>query len=129
MKQPRGFIALMSAILISAILLIAVVSVGMSGILSRFNVFDAESKNRSAALADACADSLLLQLMIDAGYSGGTIAVGSDSCVIQAPQNPTGNPRIFPIQAIIQNSYTNILVYVDVNTPIITEWREVATLP
>ncbi|OGG62936.1 hypothetical protein A3I46_03020 [Candidatus Kaiserbacteria bacterium RIFCSPLOWO2_02_FULL_54_13] len=125
----RGFIALMSAIIISAVLLITIVSGGFTGWNSRFSVFDSESKDRSAALADACLDTVLLRLAYDATYEGGeTILLGDDSCEILAAQNPFGNPRVFPIQAVFNRAYTNVLVTIDIISREIISWEEIATL-
>src|SRR3989344_8655555 len=128
----RGFIALMSAIIISAVLLITIVSGGFTGWNSRFSVFDSESKDRSAALADAGLDTVLLLLAYDATYEGGeTILLGDDSCEILAAQNPFGNLRIFrifPIQAVFNRAYTNVLVTIDIISREIISWEEIATL-
>jgi len=126
MKNQRGFIALMSALIISAILLVVIVGGSLPQFYSRFNVLDREFKERSSALADACADTLVLQLSYDTSYSGGVVAVGSDTCTILPPINPAGTPRTFPIQAIYQGAYTNLLVAVNVNTLAVSSWQEVA---
>ena len=127
-RQPQGFIALMSAIIISAILLVAIISGSLTQFYSRFNVLDQEFKERSSSLADACAQSLLLQLTYSTSYNGGTITVGSDTCTILAPVNPLGNPRTFPIQAVYHNTYTDLLVTVDVSTLVVSSWNEVPHL-
>lgn len=118
----------MSAILISAVLLIIVASGSLAGWYSRFNILDSESKDRSAALADACMDTVLLRLSYDATYGGGeTVPLDSDNCEILTAQNPFGNPRIFPIQAEFNRAYTNVLVTIDVVTRTVIAWREVPT--
>lgn len=124
-----GFVALMSAVLLSAILLIIVSAGGLLGWNSRFNAFDAEAKLRSAALADACADTVLLRLSYDAGYGGDeTIPLGTDSCKVLPATNPYGTPRVFPIQAVFDRAYTNINVTVNIDTLAITSWQEVPSL-
>jgi hypothetical protein len=126
--EPRGFIALMSAIIISAILLTATISGSLSGFYTRFNILDSEFKQRSSALADACVDVLLSKLVADSTYAGPSTnyPVGSDTCSIFASTNPTGSPRNFKVQGKYQNSYTNLQVAVDVSTLVVTSWQEVA---
>jgi hypothetical protein len=68
MYANRGFIALMSAVIISVVLLLTVVTGALSGIFARSNVLDAELKSRSRAVADACLDQALLLITNDPGY-------------------------------------------------------------
>ena len=75
--SERGFIALISALIISAILLIALVASNLTGFYSRFNILDSELKERSNATADACADIALLQFALDPMYAGGTLNINS----------------------------------------------------
>ena len=119
-EKPRGFIALISAIIIAAILLLVTVSGGLIGIHSRFNILDSESKERSLALADACIDTLLIQLSVASAVTPGTYPVGSDSCQILS------NSRPYQVQGIFNNTYTNVRVSVDPDTFAITSWEEVA---
>lgn len=60
----------MSAVIISAVLLITVVTGGLSGIFARSNILDAELKSRSRAVADACLDQAMLLVTNDPGYTG-----------------------------------------------------------
>lgn len=125
--NTSGFIALMSAIIISAILLIVATTGSLTGFYTRSNILDSESKDRSAALADACMDTVLLRLSYDATYGGGEIIpLGSDSCEILVALNPFSNPRTFPIQAIFNQAYTNALVTMDVVIQTVTSWQEVS---
>jgi hypothetical protein len=119
--QPRGFIALISAIIISAVLLVLVLTGSLTGWYSRFNILDAESKDRSSALADACVDTLLLQLT-NGESVGGTVSVGTDECEVLTSSSP------YKVQAVYNDSYTNLIVAVDPSTLLLTSWQEVPTL-
>jgi hypothetical protein len=121
MKQPKGFIALISSIIIAAILLLVVVEGSLSSIYSRMNSLDAESKERSVALADACVDALLLRISNGQTIQG-TVAVGSDTCQITNSSSP------YKIQAVYNTAYTNLLVGIDPDTLTILSWSEVAVL-
>lgn len=134
-KQPQGpvspqggFIALMSAIIISAVLITTIVTGSLSGFYTRFNILDSELKKRSAALAEACADIVLYKLSEDYGYAGPDMnyVVGGDTCNIFAATNPSGSPREFKVQGMYQNSYTNLRVVVDVDALAVISWQEVA---
>lgn len=118
MKQPKGFIALTSAVIIAAILLLVALEGSLAGFYSRMNALDAESKERSSALADACVDMLLLRLA-NGQTPAGIFNVGSDSCKILNSSNP------YKIQGVFNNAYTNLQVIVDPNTNAVTSWSEV----
>lgn len=64
----NGFIALMSAVIISAVLLLVVISGGLTGFFSRSNVLDSELKSRSRAVADACLEQALLLIANNPAY-------------------------------------------------------------
>lgn len=103
MKCNRGFIALISTIIISTILLVVVVAGSMTGFTTRFNMLDAESKQRSAALADACVDVLLFRL-----------AQGTQANVPEVPPDAdchiTNASSPYKIWATVSGAQTNLLV-------------------
>jgi len=126
-----GFVALISAIIISVMLLIIAVTIGMTGIFGRFNVLDSESKERSIGLAEACVDTAILKLSIDKDYllipaDHSIPIIGSDTCNIVSIL-PISIPRNFPItiqtQAIVNKSYTNLVVVIDSDYAIVS-WEE-----
>jgi hypothetical protein len=127
-KQPKGFIALMSAVIISAILITATITGSLTGFYTRFNILDSEFKNRSSTLAEACVDVLLYKIGNDSGYNGPDLnyTVGDDKCSIFTASNPGTSPRTFKVQGIYQNSYTNLQITVDVNTLAVVSWQETA---
>lgn len=90
MIQPRskGFIALMSAIIIATILLLVATTGGLTGIFARGNALDAELKARSVSAADACVDQALLSLANDPGYTGpDTYNLNTlDQCTVETVQ-------------------------------------------
>jgi len=121
-----GFIALMSAITVSAVLMIITVTLSYSGFLARYNILSSEYKERSAALAEACVDLAILKLADDSGYAGNeTISVGSDSCLIR-PMTVSGSQKVIETQAIFQEAYTNLRVAVDDTTLAVASWEELA---
>ena len=127
-KKPKGFIALMSAVIILAILITATVTGNLTGFYTRFNILDSEFKKHSSALADACVAVLRNKLGADSNYKGPDLnyPVGSDMCNIFAASNPGASLRTFKVQGIYQNSYTNLQVTIDIDTLDTIAWQETA---
>ena len=61
-RAPNGYIALVSAIIISAVLLIITFAMSFSVFFVRFNILDSEFKKTSEALAEACVNTAVLEL-------------------------------------------------------------------
>lgn len=113
-----GYIALMAAIIISAVLLVMAVDASGAGWNARFNILGTEAKERASALAEGCADQALAALVSDPSYVGNAmLSTGHGTC------------RIFPIlfdapaaglvtirtQAEVRKSYANLERVVNVH--------------
>ena len=122
-KNNSGFIALMSAVILSIILLLIATNLGMTGLYNRFNILDSELKERSSALAEACADTAILKLANNSGYTGGEIITvsGSDTCTIDS----VVTAGTFTLHANYHNSFTNLQVIVNTTTLAVTHWEEI----
>lgn len=90
-KKENGFIALISSIIISAILLGVAVTFGVNSFHSRFNSLDSEFKRISLGLAESCVNVALLNLTEDYDYGksswdpdGEEVQVGDNHCVIKS---------------------------------------------
>jgi len=90
-NNQQGFVALMSIILIAAILIVLVAVVSISSFYTRFNVLDYENKKVSVGLAESCATIAMVNLAkdattfkntVNASASGYPVTVGSNSCKI-----------------------------------------------
>src|SRR5260221_6266642 len=104
-SKQKGFIALMSAIIISVLLLAITLSLSFSGYFTRFNIVDSESKERSSALGESCGDAAILKLISNKDYvltaSDHAIPVGTDACNIYSiSPNP---PRSGAITILTQS--------------------------
>lgn len=109
----KGFVALMSAIIISAVLLLLAITTSQSEFYSRFNILDSEIKEQSSSFADACLEVALLGFVQNPSYSGNVIVpVGSDSCFI-SPVITSGSQKIFVAKGIYLNSHTNLKITLD----------------
>jgi len=122
LKSEKGFIALMSAIVISILLLAITVSLGFSGYFTRFNILDSEDKERSVGLAEACGDTAILDLAqgtVPSTPSNITVN-GSDHCTIIQDTS-----SLIQTQACINKSTTNLQITVDSNFTV-TSWEELS---
>lgn len=135
MTKEYGYIALISAIIITALLLIITFTVSFSSFFARFNILDSEFKKVSTGLAEACAETAILELA-----RGNTPA--DDTCVNVGDPCPSG-PKVCKIchvenlgsnqydiktRAVYQGATTNLLVNVTITTidVITNSWEEVA---
>lgn len=136
-EKEAGFVALLTAIIISVILLTAAVAMNQVGYLTRGEILDSEYKVRSIALAEACADTALLKLVQDPSYSGGEggIAVGSaDTCAIGPVQTDTPaagkttiqTSAVFPKASVTsRGAFTKLQVVIDSEDLTVLSWNEV----
>ena len=122
----RGYIALISAVIISVVLLTLITGAGWRGYQSRFNILNSELKAMSASLAEACVDTAILKLAEDNSYSGNKlITVGSETCQIKVI-SPGASPVIIETSAEIKNAHTNLRIEVpSVTNLVISGWQEI----
>ena len=106
-NQEGGYIALITAIIITVIVtLVSFVASNMS-FLGRFDTQFFESKDQSRYLAYSCLDHAKLKSAI--GYYAGneTITVGSYTCDI-LPVQTSGSNRIVQTKGTVNNVTTNL---------------------
>src|SRR3989338_4446979 len=125
-KTNSGFAALMSAIIISAILLLIATNLSFIGFYSRSDILDSELKERSSALAEACVDTALLELANNPNYAGdeAIIVFEGDTCIIQAI-NPDATPIIINTKAIFRQATTNLNVKANKADLFVVSWEEI----
>ncbi|PJE50772.1 MAG: hypothetical protein COV29_03520 [Candidatus Yanofskybacteria bacterium CG10_big_fil_rev_8_21_14_0_10_36_16] len=125
-KNNSGFIAITSAIVISALLMAIMFALSFRGFFGRFDILDSEYKERSAGLAEACAENAMLRLVQDINYVGDEIfSIGVDSCRVR-PILTAGSEKKIETTASVQNAVTNIEVIVDDGDISVVSWQEVA---
>lgn len=120
-----GYVGIISALIISAIIIIVIMTVGQVSFLSRVAISDTHLKGKSRALAEACVDYALLRLTSNASYAGNeTITVASDTCrVVSIVASSTG--RVISAQGKFQSAVTDIQAIVASATVSIVGWKEV----
>jgi hypothetical protein len=126
-KKQQGFIALITTIIISAVLLAVVCAIGGTSVLHRLNIASAENLNQSKYLADACAYKALVNLAYDKNYQGNeNINVsGNDTCVIEPIPPPTQNQISLQTRAQVAKSITHLSMVVDNASLSVISWREI----
>lgn len=125
MNTPRGFVALMSVIIISAILLLYVFGLGASSFFARFDSLDSEYKRISLGLAESCVNAAMLNIAKDAAYAPSvteTVVVSGGTCVIC----PGTNSSTVLVRAKHKGTFTNIRASVSVlgGSYTISSWVE-----
>lgn len=125
-KQPRGFVALMSVVIISAILLLYVFGLGASGFLARFDALDSENQRIARSLAESCVQAALLKVAQNNSYapaaSGDSVTVSDGSCKIC----PGTNSTTIVTRALYKGAFSNIRATVTFTngTYVVNSWSE-----
>ncbi|MFZ2523105.1 MAG: hypothetical protein WAW92_01835 [Minisyncoccia bacterium] len=127
-NTQNGFVALISVVIISSIIVMVALTLSTSSFYERYNILASELKERSLSNAEACADEgLLLIANNKAHLTTSTIAFNSmDSCTL-GPIPSSGNPRILFVTANTGNYFTNLKINVDPTTLLVNSWEEIAT--
>ncbi len=115
LKNQSGYIAIISAIVISVMLIgLAFVS-SFTGYFARFNILDTEFKKKSLGLAEACAEIALLKLAANPTAFFSTadelnIDIGGETCDIVSKENnyPAPGQTTIKTRSVYQNSFSNI---------------------
>jgi hypothetical protein len=136
--RDRGFIALMSVILISAILLVLVFTLGVSSFFNRFSTLDREYKRLSLDLAEACANVAMVKIAQDSAYTGGECVGVSDTCgaadaeMVCAICSVSGSGmKTIRSRAVYRGAYTNLRVTSSMASSnfLVASWEEETSGP
>ncbi len=121
----KGYIALVSAIIISLLLMAVAFALSFSSYFSRFNITDSSTKEISLSLAESCVDKALLSLAQNSSYGGNeTITVdGTKNCSI-LPVETNGSQKTVKTSAVFQQATANIKVIVNLPAFTIVSWEE-----
>ena len=124
-NKTEGFVALISVVLISAILMLVATSLSFSGFYGRYNVLDSELKAQSKTLAQSCVDTALLKLAHDYTYNPlhEIISIGENSCTIESLM-ASGTQKILRTNSNYKNYTTNLIVTIQSANLSIVSWEE-----
>ena len=91
MTYKRGYIAIVSVILLGTMILFAVLEEANTNYLGRFAVLRAEKKEESEALARSCLQMTLVRLAQNPDYrpvgQGDNLRIGQDNCRVVSIQS------------------------------------------
>jgi len=81
-NMQRGFIALMSVLIVGAMLMGVLILASTNGLLARSDALDAEFQQQARALAEGCIDTALLDLSQNYAFTqnNSVLAIGNDHC-------------------------------------------------
>jgi len=120
LEKKRGFVALITAIILSVILIVVTVTLNRSGFFARGAILEAEFKETSSALAEACVDTALLRLAVIRTFTGSdTEDVGAETCTF------TVSPPNIDTTATYRDSITNLHVIYNPADLSIVSWEEI----
>lgn len=131
MKQRRGqreggYIALMTTVVISVVLLVFISQAAFTGWYTRFTVLGTEAKEQASALAEGCSDQALTRVISDVTGTWAqngvdvTMPGGAGTCHIYPVQfnSPSGYVTV-KTQAVVRGAYANLTLaqdFADIHT-------------
>ncbi len=120
-KQNKGFIALITSIIISAVLLLVATNLSLTGFYARSNILDFELKEISFNLAEACVDTAILKIINNSSYhpTNEIVGIENESCIIESI---TGN--VIKTKADYRNYITNLEVEINLTDMSILRFEE-----
>jgi len=125
----RGYIALISILIISAILVLIALSASHFGISQLTMALQKNQSSESYYLAMACAEEALMKLKEDLGYRGDeTLNIDGASCNILRVEGRGNKDRIIKTRSNAHNQTKKIKIEINrVNPEMeIKSWQEVA---
>ena len=125
----RGYIALISVLIISAVLLLIVLGISQSSIGQSTMVIQRNQDSEVYCLAQACAEEALMKLKEDLEYQGEeTLNIGGKSCTILTIEGSGNKDRVVKTSSLVDNQVKRIKIEIDRVNPNcrIKSWQEVA---
>lgn len=126
--RNQGYIALMSAIIISVVLLGLAFTLSLRGFFGRFNVLETEQKEMGLGVAEGCAERAILKLATIPGYQGNeSVMLRGQICQIY-PILDTGSKYTIKTKVVVGQTVSNIMVEVSKIGFAVSAWQEIPTL-
>jgi len=129
MKNQGGFIALISILILGAMMLVISIGVSLRSIGETDMALSEQESHRALALANLCAEQALMKLESILSYSGNeSIIIGSESCDILAISGSGNFTRTVKTQSTVSGHTKKVQVVVSQISPTmqIASWEEVA---
>lgn len=133
-NNEQGFVALITSIVLSCILITAAVTLNMSGFFTRSALLDSEYKERSSALSEACADTARLRIAADPTYQVASttpqqLTIGTDTCWIHSVElnTPVSGQDTIKTQGKFNEATTNLRIVVEASDLSVQSWDEITS--
>lgn len=126
--RERGYVALISVLIVGAIGVVVVTGVILSGLAWSRTSFVQEQSFQAKALADACVEEALQQIKDSIPFAGnGTITLGQGGCAYTVTSNGAQNRSVVST-GTVGTVVRRVGVTLDKIAPSIniTSWQEVA---
>lgn len=124
MKHNEGFFAVITAIILSILVLLISSSISLRSFNARFNTLGLESKDKSWLLARGCIEEAIFQMRSSTAYTGSsTVTIGSSTCTI-LPITSSGTSKVVLTEATANNRTTNLQALYNSSTNAILDLRE-----
>jgi len=125
----RGYIALISILIISVIAVLIVISSVQLGIGQSKMAVGKNQSSESYYIAQACAEEALIKLAEDLAYQGNeTINISGRNCQI-LPVEGSGGARTIKVLTTVNNKTKRVRIEINRTTPAlgINFWQEVSS--
>jgi len=129
MNNQEGFIALISILIIGAVVLVISIGLSLRSIGETDMSLGEQESHRALALANLCAEQALMKFESTLNYSGSeSIIIGNESCDILAVSGSGNLNRTIQTQSTVSNYTRKVQVVVSQISPTmqLTSWEEVA---
>ena len=126
-KDNQGMAALIIVLVIGATALILALSSSFLGLGELDMGFTSQKGGEVASLADGCMEEALHQIQLVANYSGETLNLAENSCIIDVQTD--GGSRIITVTAVMDDYSEKIEANVTVNDGVIVinSWQKLDT--
>lgn len=123
-SDKRGAAALISVVVIMALVVLIVTAVALAGITTLEHGFSEQVSTDVILSSETCAEEAIMRLQRDNSYAGGSLTVGDVSCTISV--SGSGGTRTIDVVATEQNYTRRLSVGLSISgsTSTITSWTE-----
>ncbi len=127
-ENERGFVALISILIISAVLLVAVTSLAEYGMIARYSLLDLERKTQSESYAMGCVSIARIAIVNDNDFdvTDKEVSIDDHTCIIEDVATVSGNKRV-KVSAVVEGATTNYQVDIAPSTGDIERFIELTS--
>ncbi|MFH1661925.1 MAG: hypothetical protein ABIA02_02420 [Candidatus Falkowbacteria bacterium] len=105
-NNNRGMAALLTVVIIAAATLIMAFNASLLGLGELDMGYTSQKGAEASSIADGCVEEAMRRLRLDSNYSGGTLNIGSGSCIIGIVAD--GNNRTITVTGTAQEFHKKI---------------------